>query len=512
MHKKDPLRPFAVIAGTLAASTLTPVAWAQPSPLIAGSAQRTVALDPAGLSARLEKFDEGRWIIANGGKLGCSVEVWQYRYRTIDGRGRPTEASAALMVPRGSESGCSGPRPVIGALHGTVDERRYNLADLSGNNPASPRAVAWAATYAAHGYVTVAPNYAGFDSSTLNYHPYHDYRQQTADVIAAIDAGRALLAELGGADSGKLFLVGYSQGGWVTMATHRAIEARGGTVTASMPSSGGYPLAAMVDDIFLGRPVQGSPLYFPMVISSYRNAFRNIPANLFNPRYATAGDDLIPAPVPFVELVKQGKVPETALFESAAPPLPKGAGPKLRALVARTGPEFGPPQLRVTYSRGLGKDALLTDAARLSWLQDMARHPDGAWPNYGSGAPAPGSRDPLRQNFIRNDLRGWTPRAPLTMCGGSSDQAVPFHLGGKLMMRYWSSPDTAAPPGRVALIDFDAHATPGDPRAALKANLAALREATVAAKGEQAWLDAYHQITLPRFCYTAAREWFDTMR
>jgi dienelactone hydrolase len=475
----------------------------------------TAELDGTQLADALGSFEEGRWILAEAGPLHCRVRIYRYSYATVDGTGQPTTATAALMVPGGAAPQCSGPLPVVLALHGTTPDAAYDLADVSGSNSARPRALAWAGIFASRGYAVIAPNYAGFAGSELDYHPYHDRRQQTQDVIDALDAGRALLGSFGVSDNGKLFLTGFSQGGWVTMATHRELEARGRTVTASMPASGAYALAAVADDIFLGRPVQGSTIYFPLMITAYQRAYGDIyrsVTELVTADYAEGSENVLPSDMSWPDIVRSGRLPVDDVFLSGAPALPDNADPALAALWTIMGPEHARPHLRATNASGIGPQALISDDIRQAWLEDMARHPDGAWPTWTDGLAASRSDLPFRRAFIRNDLRGWIPVAPLTMCAGSSDQAVPIHLGAGLMMRYWSSEGRSPPDGRVTMIDFDEAAGPGDPYARLRADHAALRQSIVAEHGEQRWLDMYHPSILPRYCYTAARDWFDTMR
>ncbi len=87
------------------------------------------------------------------------------------------------------------------------------------------------------------------------------------------------------------------------------------------------------------------------------------------------------------------------------------------------------------------------------YLRDMAANPDGAWPVWTDGKPPKASRNPLRQWYRRGDLRGWIPVAPLTVCAGSNNPVLPLHLAGTLMERYWTSPGTVAPAGRVVATD-----------------------------------------------------------
>ena len=74
--------------------------------------------------------------------------------------------------------------------------------------------------FAARGYIVVAPNYAGYDTSTLPYHPYLVAAQQSKDMIDALIASRSALPNIAlVSDNGQLFITGYSQGGYVAMAT-----------------------------------------------------------------------------------------------------------------------------------------------------------------------------------------------------------------------------------------------------------------------------------------------------
>ena len=50
-----------------------------------------------------------------------------------------------------------------------------------------------AAMFAAQGYIVVAPNYAGYDTSTLAYHPYLNADQQSKDMMDALTAARTAL-------------------------------------------------------------------------------------------------------------------------------------------------------------------------------------------------------------------------------------------------------------------------------------------------------------------------------
>jgi hypothetical protein len=115
--------------------------------------------------------------------------------------------------------------------------------------------------------------------------------------------------------------------------------------------------------------------------------------------------------------------------------------------------------------------------------------------------------------MIKNDLRGWTPKNPLVMCGGQGDGAALLQYGGELMMQYWSDPAHAPAPGIVSLLDFDAPIMPADPFAEIKSDYLERKDAIVSQyESVPDWVNTYHQILLPRYCYTAARDYFETLR
>ena len=223
-----------------------------------------------------------------------------------------------------------------------------------------------AGVFAAEGYIVVAPNYVGYDTSTLGYHPYLNGDQQSKDMIDALTAARSALPTADApatTDSGQLLVTGYSQGGYVAMATHRALQEAGETVTASAPMSGPYALSAFSDAIFQGQVTGGSPVNLTLLITSYQNAYGNLYASttdVYEAQYATDIETLLPSTTSLGELEAQGKLPAAALF-SSTPPDP--------AYAAMT-PATTPSNLAPVFATGFGTDHLLTNDFRLAYLQD----------------------------------------------------------------------------------------------------------------------------------------------
>jgi hypothetical protein len=363
--------------------------------------------------------------------------------------------------------------------------------------------------FASQGYIVVAPNYAGYDSSTLSYHPYIVAEQQSDDMIDALTAARTALPAASLfliKDDGRLFITGYSQGGYVAMATHRAMQNAGMTVTASGPMSGPYAMEAFVDAVFAGRVNAGAPILFTMLITAYQKSYHDIyatPTEVFETRYANGIESLLPSATSRTDLYAQSKVPKNALFSAVSPD----------PTFADITPATTPANLAASYALGFGADNLIKNSYRLRYLQDAALNPDGGWPTTTTGIPAPMPGFALRKVLKQNDLRNWVPIAPIFLCGGNADPSV-FWLNTQLMQGYWAAHAPSSTPDNI--LDVDSTASSNDPYADLKAKFATAKllvAATAIAQGAtdggaSAVIDAYHATLVPPFCLSAVRSFF----
>src|SRR5271166_1285114 len=94
-------------------------------------------------------------LLALAGTPVCDVLIYHIEYETVGGANEATTASAALMVPTGSGSVCTGSRPILLYAHGTSIDRAFNMVNLQ-----NAESLALAALFATQGYIVVAPNYA----------------------------------------------------------------------------------------------------------------------------------------------------------------------------------------------------------------------------------------------------------------------------------------------------------------------------------------------------------------
>ncbi len=501
----------------------------QPS---SSTAHGTLALDPpfriaslnaAALQANIGASSAGAQLLQITGNPACGVDFYYIKYWTVGAANETTESSGALMVPTGSAPGCSGPRPIVLYAHGTQTDQLANIADVT--NPANTEGALIAAMFAAQGYIVVAPNFAGYDISTLGYHPYLLAAQNSGEMMDALAAARTALPHTlttGTSDGGKLFVTGYSEGGYVAMATERAMLAAGDKVTAAAPMSGPYAVEAFGDAIFFGSVNLGSTVFAPLITTGYQKAYGNIYAattDLYASPYAAGIETVLPSATPLATIFANGQLPETALFDSTTPTVTIPGQPTLSAeLTAALAVPSDPNNPNTPlFALGFGNPYLINNDYRVSYALDAASNPDGAVPTPAAGVPLAAAKptQTLRAAFYQNDMRngGWAPTVPTLLCGGDKDPTVFFSVNTGTMAAFWSQ----LPAGLVTVLDVNA--SPAGPFAAVQtafqqsqaAEFAFLQTAAggglSAAAAEAQLVQGYHGSVAP-FCSAAARAFF----
>ena len=475
--------------------------------LIYNPPARLASLDAPTLTEELGSTTSGQQLLALAGSPICGVDFYYIEYYTVGAKNETATASGALMVPTGSSPPCTGPRPIVLYAHGTTAAKTYNIANIADStNPAYSESALVAAVFAANGYIVVAPNYAGYDISSLPYHPFLNGSQQSKDMTDALTAARAALPNTftpGTTDGGQLFVTGYSEGGYVAMATVKAMTAAGQTVTASAPMSGPYALEAFGDAVFLGSVNIASTEFAPLITTSYQEAYGNLytePTDIYEPQFAPSMFELLPSDTPIDTLYANGTLPETALFSNSTPN-------------ATTYPQL-PPQLvallaipsNPVFAIGFGTPNLITNDYRVSYALDAVTNPDGAVMAPPSVALAATPQNTLRIALKTNDIRDgsfWAPSGPMLMCGGDQDPTVFFPLDTGTMATYWAG----LPAGLITVLDVNAAPTANDPFAPLQLAFQEDIASILASSGEVGVAESYHTTVAP-FCTVAARSFF----
>jgi pimeloyl-ACP methyl ester carboxylesterase len=214
------------------------------------------------------------------------VEDYYIEYKTKY-KGEEVVASGRLSVPKGG----SRPWPIVSYHHGTS----FDNASVPSQSLYEGVAVS---AIASMGYVALAPDYLGFGSSLGKLtHPYYVAQYSASVVRDFIEAAKEFLMYKQVAHSEKLFLVGYSQGGNVTLAAAKDIESRpisGLVLTASAPGAGGYNLNGIFRTI-TSQKTYPSPNYLAYIVQSFRTAYDwSTPlSSYFREPYATRIPSLI---------------------------------------------------------------------------------------------------------------------------------------------------------------------------------------------------------------------------
>lgn len=185
-----------------------------------------------------------------------AVASWRLEYTTLDANGLEVRASGLISVPQKPAGSAS---PVLSYQHGTI----FRDAETPSNNVV-PNEVA--VVLASLGYLVVAPDYVGFGASRGTPHPYLLSTPTAAAVNDFLTASQVWRAQNQVTDNGQLFLVGYSEGAYATMAAHRELQASGSphlaqlrmTVVGAGPYDVQTTLDGLIDLVRDKQPLLGA--------------------------------------------------------------------------------------------------------------------------------------------------------------------------------------------------------------------------------------------------------------
>ncbi|GEO02710.1 hypothetical protein AAE02nite_03740 [Adhaeribacter aerolatus] len=190
------------------------------------------------------------------------IQVYHVTYLTTY-QGKEIKASGLMCVPKN----VIGAMPVLSGHHGTTFEQQ----DAPTNFPA---AFSGFELFASAGYLTVIPDYIGYGVSKDIFHPYYNQQYSALAVIDLIKAAKSYAKKNALTLNDQLFLVGYSEGGYVTLAAQKEIETNPShklTVTASASGAGGYDLADMLAEVKSGKPYP-NPSYLAFILQAFNSA------------------------------------------------------------------------------------------------------------------------------------------------------------------------------------------------------------------------------------------------
>ncbi len=180
-------------------------------------------------------------------------------------QGNQVEASGVVALPLGTEQ-----FPLMLGAHGTITENQRAPSNLNfSQNSASGFEL-----FASFGFVSVIPDYLGFGASSNLVHPYFDYESSAHSSVDMIKATKEFLTELRVAYSNNLFLTGYSQGGYVAVATLKYLdenpeELPGTEVVATAAGAGGYNIRQSMEMV-LQQATYPAPVNLAFLVYAYQ--------------------------------------------------------------------------------------------------------------------------------------------------------------------------------------------------------------------------------------------------
>ena len=211
-----------------------------------------------------------------------AVKLYRVTYSSVvpERGNKPIAATGLVAVP--DIAGTS--FPMVSYQHGTV----YGKQEVPSFPDQSPETQLMLAQFAGQGYIVIGADYFGMGPSKEpeGYMVKASHQQATYDMLLA---SRAVLADLKLSNT-KLFIGGWSQGGFITMAFLEKLEAAGVKIDAAATASAPVDVQVVLNG-FLSFPRKNDAAWVNslFILSSF--AFENyygvpgLSRSLFNDEY-----------------------------------------------------------------------------------------------------------------------------------------------------------------------------------------------------------------------------------
>ncbi len=208
------------------------------------------------------------------------VALYKIIYETLDGYGNTTLASGVIGIPQNPNYAFG----IASWQHGTV-VKRNSVSSVSGFNIISM-------AYSSSGYIYTEPDYIGLGEESEDFHPYCIANPSANSVIDIIRAARNFSNQHETIQfNNQVSLVGYSEGGYATLAAQKIMEEELSDefdITISLPMAGPYDMSGTMVDVMLNsNEPYGKPYYLPYVLLAYIEYYDlGELSNFFLPDYA----------------------------------------------------------------------------------------------------------------------------------------------------------------------------------------------------------------------------------
>ncbi len=206
------------------------------------------------------------------------VDAYKIVYTTIDTNNNPINVSGLLTIPQKEVLQKS---PLLSYQHGT----NFLDKNVPSNSASSINAIM---TLTATGYIISSPDYIGYGESVNKMHPYLHADSLANTSIDLLRATKIFLNDENILINSQLFLAGYSEGGYATLALQKAIQENHSdefSVTASAPGAGPFDLSESAK-ILANKPVNQNPSYMSFLLKAYDTIYGlNKITEMYQPQY-----------------------------------------------------------------------------------------------------------------------------------------------------------------------------------------------------------------------------------
>jgi pimeloyl-ACP methyl ester carboxylesterase len=210
------------------------------------------------------------------------VTIYRVVYKTTV-NGVEIRASGLVCVPT-----TPGDYPVLSFQNGTNTVNAYSPSEFALNYSYQMIEIV-----ASMGYIVVIADYPGFGESSDIPHPY---LVKEPTVQSLIDMHFAVKEMIAGKLEGivlkdEYYLIGYSQGGWATLALHKAMEldySSDFNLAGSACGAGPYNISLLFREMTT-ITTYPMPVYLGYILNAYTsyNQFTNPVTDIFNEPYAS---------------------------------------------------------------------------------------------------------------------------------------------------------------------------------------------------------------------------------
>ena len=210
------------------------------------------------------------------------INIYRMVYKTTV-NGHQINASGLVCVPA-----IPGNYPVLSFQNGTNTVNAYAPSESAINY-----SYQFVEIIASMGYIVVIADYPGFGESAQVPHPYLVKEPTVRSLVDMLYAVKELAgSELPGITlKNEYYLLGYSQGGWATLALHKALELDyydEFDLKGSACGAGPYNLFLLLQGM-VNVTTYPMPVYLGYILNAYKayDQFTNPVSDIFNEPYAS---------------------------------------------------------------------------------------------------------------------------------------------------------------------------------------------------------------------------------